>query len=90
MFAYNTTVSSITGVTPHYAMFGHKVRLPMDWVFPTASVEKKTMYHWTGDMMEERRTRRMGEVEHSDGQALDTEYPSGMFSVVSSLGPVIS
>ena len=41
---YNTTVSSSIGVTPHYAMFGRKATLPVDWVFPTPSVEKKTMY----------------------------------------------
>ena len=28
--------------------------LPVDWVFPPLSVEKRTMYYWTGDMMEER------------------------------------
>ena len=54
VFAYNTTVSSSTGVTPHHAMFRHEVTLPVDWVFPTPSVEKRKMYHWTGDMMEER------------------------------------
>ena len=41
-------------ITPHYAMFGHEVSLPADWVFPSPSVEKRTMYHWTGDMIEER------------------------------------
>ena len=54
LFAHNTTVSSSTGVTPHYAMFRREVTLPVDWVFPTPSVEKRMMYHWTGDMMEER------------------------------------
>ena len=54
VFAYNTTVSSRTGVTPHYAMFRREATLPVDWVFPTLSVEKRTMYQWTGDMLEER------------------------------------
>ena len=55
VFAYNTTVSSSTRVTPHYAMFGHKAMLPVDWVFLIPSVEKRMMYHWTGNMMEERK-----------------------------------
>ena len=36
VFAYNTRVSSSTGV------------------FPTPSVEKRTMYQWTGEMLKER------------------------------------
>ena len=65
VFACNTTVSSSTGVTPHYAMFGLEATLPVDWVFPTPSVEKRTMYHWTGDMMEERQRayKSMREVQ---------------------------
>ena len=54
VFAYNITVSSSSGVRSHYAMFGSKAMLPVDWLFPTHSVEKRKMYHWTGDMMEER------------------------------------
>ena len=54
VFVYNTTMSSSTGVIPHYAVFGCETTLPVDWIFPTSSVEKRTMYHWTGDMMEER------------------------------------
>ena len=46
VFAYNTTVNSSTGVTPHYATFGQEEMLPVDWVFPTPSVEKRTMYQW--------------------------------------------
>ena len=45
VFAYNTTVSSSTGVTPYYAMFRCKAALPVGWVFPTPSVEKRMMYH---------------------------------------------
>ena len=55
VFPYNTTLSSSTGVTPNYAMFGREATLPVDWVFPTPSLEKRTMYQWTGDMMEERK-----------------------------------
>ena len=54
VFAYNTTVSSSTEVKSHYAMFRCKTTLPVHWVFPTPSVEKRTMYQWTGDMLEGR------------------------------------
>ena len=43
VFPYNTTVNSSTGVTAHYAMFGQETTLPVDWVFPTPSVEKRTI-----------------------------------------------
>ena len=54
IFAYNTIVSTSTGVTPHYAMFRRGAMIPVDWVFPTPSVEKRTMYQWTGDRLEKR------------------------------------
>ena len=65
VFAYNTTMSSSTGETPHYAMFGQEATLPVDWVFPKPSVEKRKMYHWTGDMLEERQQayKNMREVQ---------------------------
>ena len=65
VFEYNTTVSSSTGVTLHYALFGREAMLPVDWVFPTPSVQKRTMYQWTGDMLEERQRayKSMREVQ---------------------------
>ena len=35
-------------------MFGQEAMLSVDWVFHTPSVEKRTIYQWTGDMREER------------------------------------
>ena len=54
VFAYNTTVSSTTGVMPHYAMFECKAMLPVDIVFPTPSAEGRTMCHWKSNMLGER------------------------------------
>ena len=70
VFAYNTTVSSSTGVMPHYvwAIFGLEATLPVDWVLPTTSVEKRTMYHWTRDMMEERKCAFKGMREVQGGR----------------------
>ena len=53
VFAYNTTVSSSTEVTPHCAMSGRETTLPVDWMFPKTSVEKRTMYQWNRDMLKE-------------------------------------
>ena len=41
VFAYNTKVSSSTRVTLYYAMLGREATLPVDWVFPSPSVEKR-------------------------------------------------
>ena len=87
VFAYSTTVSCSTGVKPHYAMFGLEATLPVDWVFLTPSVEKRRMYHWTGDMMEKRQRayksmRGRVEAKRLDVQAINTKYPSRMSSMV--------
>ena len=33
--AYNATQSAVMGYSPHYLMFGHRPRLPVDFYFPT-------------------------------------------------------
>ena len=32
---YNATQSAMTGYSPHYLMFGHRPRLPINFYFPT-------------------------------------------------------
>ena len=49
MFSYNTTVSSSTGVTPHYAMFGREATLSVDWVFPSYVWERSNATCRLGD-----------------------------------------
>ena len=41
LFAYNTTMSSSKGVTPHYAMFGRKETLPEAPEIPRAEAEER-------------------------------------------------
>ena len=33
--AYNATQSTVMGYSPHYLMFGHRPRLPVNFYFPT-------------------------------------------------------
>ena len=85
VFGYNTTESSSTGVTLHYAMFGCKATLPVDWVFPTPSVEKRMMYQWMGDMLEETKCLQKHErctmwkstVEPPDVQTINQNIRAG-------------
>ena len=35
VYAYNATWSTVMGYSPHYLMFGHRPRLPVDFYFPT-------------------------------------------------------
>ena len=65
LFADNTTMGNSICVTPHCAIVKSEATLPKDWVFPTLFVEERTMYDWTGDMMEERQQayKRMRDVQ---------------------------
>ena len=75
-----TQVSCSTGVTPHYAMFEQEATLPVDWVFPTPSEEKRTMYQWTGDMLEKKNCLQEHErcarwKSRGEGPDVQTFYP---------------
>ena len=39
--AYNSTRSAITGLSPHFLMFGQRPRLPIDFLFPSHEVMGK-------------------------------------------------
>ena len=46
--AYNGTWSAMMGYSPHYLMFGHRPRLPVDFYFPTlrsTEVPKRGTFH---------------------------------------------
>ena len=65
VFVYNTIMSSSTRVTPQNGTFGREEMLPVDWVFPAPSAERRPMYNCTGDMLEERQRvyKSMREVQ---------------------------
>ena len=35
LLAYNATCSAVTGYSPYYLLFGRRLRIPMDYLFPT-------------------------------------------------------
>ena len=35
LLAYNTTRSAVTGYSPYYLLFGRRLRIPVDYLFPT-------------------------------------------------------
>ena len=35
LLAYNTTCSAVTGYSPYYLLFGRRLRIPVDYLFPT-------------------------------------------------------
>ena len=39
---YNATLSTVTGCSPHYLMFGQRPRLPVNFYFPTVGSTKAT------------------------------------------------
>ena len=86
VFAYKTTVkSSSSGVMLHYPMFGLEAMLHVDWVFSTPSVSLDQGYAGIETMClqeYERGTMRKSKAERSDVQAVNTEYPGQMFSLV--------
>uniref|UniRef100_A0A3B3DWZ3 Gypsy retrotransposon integrase-like protein 1 n=1 Tax=Oryzias melastigma TaxID=30732 RepID=A0A3B3DWZ3_ORYME len=47
--AYNNTVHSTTGFTPHFVVFGRHARLPMDWITGLGPKEQpQTLQGWVG------------------------------------------
>ena len=54
-------------------MFGREALLPVDWVFPTPSIEKRTMYQWNRDMIEERQRANKSMREVQSGRVRRSE-----------------
>ena len=50
--AYNGTQSAITGYSPHYLMFGRRLRFPIDLYFPTLRGETERFHvnHYVADI----------------------------------------
>ena len=69
-----TQSDATCGLGVPYTLCKEENDVPLDWGHDGRETTNLQEY--------ERSARRKSKVEHSDVQALDTEYPSQMFSVV--------
>ena len=76
--AYNATQSAVMGYSPHYLMFGHRPRLPVDFYFPTFRSVKApsrgtstkhvdeyvaTVHDWLRDILWEAQAQSIAEAQ---------------------------
>jgi len=78
LFAYRTTVSNVTGVTPFRAVFGADSRVPLDVVFPTPPAMDKQWPEYVRD--QQRRLQDIYQEMRASGQTAvgrATAYQTG-------------
>jgi len=78
LFAYRTTVSNVTGVTPFRAVFGADSRVPLDVVFPTPPAMDKQWPEYVRD--QQRRLQDIYREMRASGQTAvgrATAYQTG-------------
>ena len=67
--AYNATVSSATGYSPFYLLYGREPRLPIDLVFETVQKEEKSYRKYVDDWQKAMKEAYKIAFEQSEKQA---------------------
>ena len=70
--AYNGTQAAITGYSPHYLMFGQRLRFPIDLYFPTLRGESEKFHvnHCVADIQKHLKQALEVAQQHNKNEAL--------------------
>ena len=74
--AYNGTQSTIMGYSPHYLMFGQKLRFPINLYFPTlrGETEKFCVNHYGADIQKHLEQALEVAQKHNKNEALQQKH----------------